>query len=99
MFRAGWGIKIVKQILAIGLALLLSHAAPALAQTSNAPTSNSGSTTQTIRGPTSDDGLTAQNQVSPRPTDPGLLLGGGAVLGTFVLIGVLASHKDGPMSP
>jgi hypothetical protein len=87
----------MKQVLALGLAVLLSLAAPAFAQTSN-----SGSTTQTNRAPSSDNALTAQNQSPPPPADSsGLLLGGGAVLGTFVLIGILASHKsdNGPISP
>jgi hypothetical protein len=90
------GIKIVKQILAIGLALLVSFAAPAFAQTSNG-----GSTTQTNRGPTSDDGLTAQNQAPPPPADTsGLLLGGSLALGGALLIGILTSNKDnGPISP
>jgi hypothetical protein len=87
----------MKQVLAVGLAVLLSLAAPAFAQTSN-----SGSNTQTNRGPSSGNGLTAQNQAPPPPTDnSGLLIGGAIALGGAALVAILASHKsdNGPISP
>ena len=86
----------MKQSLAIGLALVLSFAAPALAQTSTG-----GSAQQTNQGASSGNGLNAQGQAPSQPTDNSNLLIGGGLAGTAILIGALISHKgdNGPISP